>query len=249
MSGPQNPRQPNTAVSLSAVNWPDVAVRVQSGHVFTPKALQALRQSCHQSSSPAHWLVLAHAFLNADLPAEAMVALDARAVDDRDDWLARARALVQLSRWRAAEPWLHKAHAAMPNDPEPLKALVLVALNQSDWRAARWFVDLAHTADPLDAETALLVEEVNRLSAFESSAEEDGGIRAAVAAALARRGLPFRVGHPCIWVKVADGRTVKWPFHLFGLQADRQALEHRLDEVLQMSQRATTASEPEKSTT
>ncbi len=216
----------------TAVNWVDVKARVIAGHIFNEAALDHLQLAAQQQPSDERWLVLGHAFLNADLGEHALRVLSQRRVDDRDGRLAQARALVQCSRWAEAKPLLQAAHREIQSDCEPLKVLAVVALREGQWRAAQHWITMARQNDPLYAETQWLSDEAERLAAAELKSTRPTEVRALLGAALSRRKIAFRLGVDSVWVRGASGRVLRSPIPHCENVPSRAWAEQRVDEWL-----------------
>lgn len=140
--------------------------KVWAGERLSDEELAALERQAQREGGPVWRTTVAQALINADAAAQAIPLLEAVRRDfpkELQAHLALGRALVSLERWSDAEAPLRRALELNPDDPEPMKALAVVALRRGEWARARDWVERVLREDPLDDEARILQQEVERL--------------------------------------------------------------------------------------
>jgi hypothetical protein len=190
--------------------------KVEAGERLSAAELDALRGAAQGSAGPTLWLTVAHALINAEANREALPLLERLRKDFPKDLqvrLGRARALLGLERYGDAEEALGEALALSPGDPEALKVLAVLAMRRGESARAQAHVAQVLERDPFDAEARLLKEELQTgvLSAPPPGEEQvlRPEFNAALAAALRRAGVPFRLQGRDVLVKQAGGEVAR----------------------------------------
>lgn len=140
--------------------------KVWNGEVLTDQELVQLQETAQREGGPVWRTMVAQALINADAISQAIPILEGVRRDfpaEVQAHLALGRALLSLERWNEAEAPLQRALQLNPGDPEPTKALAMLALRRGEWARARLWIDDALRVDPMDEEAQLLQGELERL--------------------------------------------------------------------------------------
>jgi hypothetical protein len=200
---------------VSPVELLDLQAKVLAGEPLTPKELAALETAADQSLGHAVRLTYAHALLNSDQDRAALQVLVrlARGFPSvRAIRLAQARALVGLERYREARPLLEAALREVPEDPEVLKALVVLDLREGAVDRARRRLAEALERDPLDEEAKALRAELDgaepAFAPSSPSAISRGELTRTLLRVLARRRIRARRDGDGLWI-AHQGRSAR----------------------------------------
>ncbi|SEU26708.1 tetratricopeptide repeat protein [Stigmatella erecta] len=190
--------------------------KVEAGERLSAAELDALRGAAQGSAGPTLWLAVAHALINAEANREALPLLERLRKDFPKDLqvrLGRARALLGLERYGDAEAALGEALALSPGDPEALKVLAVLAMRRGENARAQAHVAQVLERDPFDTEARLLKEELETGALPAPPLAEEQVLRpefnAALAAALRRAGVAFRLQGRDVLVKQAGGEVAR----------------------------------------
>ncbi len=214
--------------------------KVELGEVLSDTELDTLRAAAQGSSGPTLWLTVAHALINAEAEREALPLLERLRKDfpwDLQVRLGRARALLGLERHREAEEALHEALSLSPGDPEAIKVLAVLALRRGEKGRAQEYVREVLERDPFDAEARLLKEELEAVELPSLAPPEEQVLRpefnAALAAALRRAGVKFRLQGKDVLVKLPSGEVARVDMSsLYGAyQGGKQGLRAHAERV------------------
>ncbi|MFL5320195.1 MAG: DUF1444 family protein [Myxococcaceae bacterium] len=138
-------------------------LKVQSGEPLTDKEFEELESAARNDGDPRLRFAVGHALINAE-KAELSLPLFQALIRDHptllEGKLGLARAYIALERYRAAEEILREVHAAQPEDPEPMKALAILALRSGARDRAQKLIDEALKLDPFDGEAQLVAAEL-----------------------------------------------------------------------------------------
>ncbi|HEX8701535.1 MAG TPA: tetratricopeptide repeat protein [Myxococcaceae bacterium] len=240
--------------------------KVELGEPLTQSELEELRAAAAGSPGATLWLTVAHALVNAGMDREALPLMERLRRDFPKDLQVRlglARALLGVERYGEAEAALREALLINPGDPEAIKVLAVLALRRGEKGRAEQYVRDVLEQDPFDAEARLLKEELEAVEMPRQVAPEEQVLRpeftAALAAALRRAGVKFRLQGRSVLVKLSGSEVARvdmaslysaYPGGKSGLRAyveklaarlgamgtglgeDRKALEARLRPVL-----------------
>ncbi|HVG63531.1 MAG TPA: tetratricopeptide repeat protein [Hyalangium sp.] len=190
--------------------------KVEAGEVLSDAELATLRDAAAGSAGPTLWLAVAHALVNAGAEREALPLVERLRKDFPKDLQVRlglARALLGLERHGDAEEVLLEALALSPGDPEAVKVLAVLALRRGEKGRAQQYVRDVLERDPFDAEARLLREELEGVELPAHAPAEEQVLRpefnAALAAALRRAGVQFRLQGRDVLVKLASGEVAR----------------------------------------
>lgn len=218
--------------------------KVELGEPLTPAELEELRAAAAGSPGATLWLAVAHALVNAGMDREALPLMERLRRDFPRDLQVRlglARALLGVERYGEAETALREALAINPGDPEAVKVLAVMALRRGEKGRAEQYVRDVLEQDPFDAEARLLKEELEAVELPRLTPPQEQVLRpeftAALAAALGRAGVKFRLQGRSVLVKLASGEVARvdmaslhgaYPGGKDGLQAYVEKLAARL---------------------
>jgi thioredoxin-like negative regulator of GroEL len=190
--------------------------KVELGESLSETELEALKAAASGSSGATLWLTVAHALVNAGADREALPLLERLRRDFPRDLQVRlglARALLGVERYGEAEGALREALAISPGDPEAIKVLAVLALRRGEKGRAEQYVKDVLEGDPFDAEARLLKEELEAVELPGQLPPEEQVLRpefnAALAAALRRAGVKFRLQGRNVLVKLASGEVAR----------------------------------------
>lgn len=220
----------------SAVELERIREKVWNGEVLTSAELEALERAAQREGGPVWRTTVAQALINADAVPQALPILEAVRRDypkDVQAHLALGRALVSLERWSEAEAPLQQALALNPGDPEPTKALAVVALRRGEWARARELLRRVLDQDPLDDEAQLLWAEAERLGPGEVTGEVslDAFTRLLVER-LKAQSTPHLVNKGQLAIRLGRGGVAR--FELEALFHDAQRLERPLPDAVEL---------------
>jgi hypothetical protein len=186
------------------------------GAVLPDAELAALRAAAAGSTEPPVGLAVAHALVTAEAEREALPLLERLRRDFPKELPVRlglARALLGLERHGDAEEVLREALALSPGDPEAVKVLAVLALRRGEKGRAQEYVRDVLARDPFDVEARLLKEELEAVELPAHALAEEQVLRpefnAALAAALRRAGVQFRLQGRDVLVKLAGGELAR----------------------------------------
>ncbi|MFO0595063.1 MAG: tetratricopeptide repeat protein [Myxococcaceae bacterium] len=137
--------------------------KVWAGERLNDQELDELQRAAQREGGPTLRTTVAQALINADAVVQALPILEAVRRDfprDVQAHLALGRALCSLEKWNEAVAPLEQALALQPGDPEPMKALAVVALRRGEFARARSLLDAVLADDPLDDEARVLLAEL-----------------------------------------------------------------------------------------
>lgn len=140
--------------------------KVWAGERLSDTELDTLQQAAQREGGPVWRTTVAQALINADAVLQALPILEAVRRDfprDAQAHLALGRALISLEKWAEAESPLKQALGLQPEDPEPMKALAVVALRRAEFTRARALLDDVLHLDPMDDEARVLMAELDSL--------------------------------------------------------------------------------------
>jgi tetratricopeptide (TPR) repeat protein len=199
-----------------SANLESLRRKVEAGEPLSEAELEALRAAAASSAGPTLWLTVAHALVNAGAEREALPLLERLRRDFPQELQVRlglARALLGLERHGDAEAALREALAISPGDPEAVKVLAVLALRRGEKGRAQQYVQDVLARDPFDAEARLLKEELEAVELPAMAPLEEQVLRpefnAALAAALRRAGVKFRLQGRDVLVKLAGGEVAR----------------------------------------
>ncbi|WP_224370581.1 tetratricopeptide repeat protein [Hyalangium versicolor] len=199
-----------------SANLESLRRKVEAGEALSDAELTALREAASGSAGPTLWLAVAHALVNAEAEREALPLLERLRRDFPKDLQVRlglARALLGLERHGDAEEVLREALVLNPGDPEAVKVLAVLALRRGEKGRAEQYVKDVLERDPFDAEARLLREELEAVEMPAHAPAEEQVLRpefnAALAAALRRAGVKFRLQGRDVLVKLAGGEVAR----------------------------------------
>jgi tetratricopeptide (TPR) repeat protein len=199
-----------------SANLESLRRKVEAGEVLSEAELTTLRDAAAGSEGPTLWLAVAHALVNAEAEREALPLLERLRRDFPKELQVRlglARALLGLERHGDAEEVLREALALSPGDPEALKVLAVLALRRGEKGRAQQYVREVLARDPFDSEARLLKEELEAVELPAHALAEEQVLRpefnAALAAALRRAGVQFRLQGRDVLVKLAGGEMAR----------------------------------------
>lgn len=199
-----------------SANLESIRRKVEAGEVLSDAELSALRDVASGSEGPTLWLAVAHALVNAGAEREALPLMERLRRDFPQDLQVRlglARALLGLERHGDAEEVLREALSLSPGDPEAVKVLAVLALRRGEKGRAQQYVKDVLERDPFDSEARLLKEELEAVELPSHAPPEEQVLRpefnAALAAALRRAGLPFRLQGRDVLVKLSSGEVAR----------------------------------------
>jgi tetratricopeptide (TPR) repeat protein len=199
-----------------SANLESIRRKVEAGETLSEAELEALRTAASGSAGPTLWLAVAHALVNAGAEREALPLLERLRRDFPKDLQVRlglARALLGLERHGDAEGVLREALVLSPGDPEAVKVLAVLALRRGEKGRAQQYVSDVLARDPFDAEARLLKEELEAVELPAIAPHEEQVLRpefnAALAAALRRAGVKFRLQGRDVLVKLAGGEVAR----------------------------------------
>lgn len=138
--------------------------KVWAGEKLSDAELAVLESAAQREGGPVWRTTVAQALINADAVKEALPILEAVRRDfprDVQAHLALGRALISLEKWNEAEGPLKQALALQPEDPEPMKALAVVAMRRAEFGKARALLDDVLHLDPMDDEARVLLGELD----------------------------------------------------------------------------------------
>lgn len=197
-------------------NLESIRRKVEAGEALSDSELASLRDAASGSEGPTLWLAVAHALVNAEAEREALPLLERLRRDFPKELQVRlglARALLGLERHGDAEEVLREALILSPGDPEAIKVLAVLALRRGEKGRAEQYVKDVLTRDPFDAEARLLREELEGVELPAHAPAEEQVLRpefnAALAAALRRAGVKFRLQGRDVLVKLAGGEVAR----------------------------------------
>ncbi|MFL5346021.1 MAG: tetratricopeptide repeat protein [Hyalangium sp.] len=197
-------------------NLESIRRKVEAGEALSDSELATLRDAASGSTGPTLWLTVAHALVNAEAEREALPLLERLRRDFPKDLQVRlglARALLGLERNGDAEEVLREALVLSPGDPEAIKVLAVLALRRGEKGRAEQYVKDVLARDPFDAEARLLKEELEAVELPVLVPAEEQVLRpefnAALAAALRRAGVKFRLQGRDVLVKLASGEVAR----------------------------------------
>ncbi|MDY7232668.1 tetratricopeptide repeat protein [Hyalangium rubrum] len=201
---------------MSSGNLESLRRKVELGETLSEAELDALRAAAAGSSGATLWLTVAHALVNAGAEREALPLLERLRRDFPKDLQVRlglARALLGLDRYGDAEVALREALALSPGDPEAIKVLAVLALRRGEKGRAQEYVRDVLERDPFDEEARLLKEELEAVELPPPAQPEEQVLRpefnAALAAALRRAGVKFRLQGRNVLVKLESGELAR----------------------------------------
>ncbi len=190
--------------------------KVEVGEALTETELESLRAAAAGSAGATLWLTVAHALVNAGADREALPLMERLRRDFPGDLQVRlglARALLGVERYGEAEGALREALALSPGDPEAIKVLAVLALRRGEKGRAEQYVRDVLERDPFDAEARLLKEELEAVELPRQVPPEEQVLRpeftAALAAALRRSGVRFRLQGRSVLVKLESGEVAR----------------------------------------
>ena len=199
-----------------SANLESLRRKVEAGETLSDAELTALRDAAAGSEGPTLWLAVAHALVNAEAEREALPLLERLRRDFPRDLQVRlglARALLGLERHGDAEEVLREALLLSPGDPEAVKVLAVLALRRGEKGRAQQYVREVLAQDPFDQEARLLKEELEAVELPAHAPAEEQVLRpafnAALAAALRRAGLSFRLQGRDVLVKLSGGQVAR----------------------------------------
>ncbi|WP_224249951.1 tetratricopeptide repeat protein [Hyalangium gracile] len=199
-----------------SANLESLRRKVEAGEVLSDSELSALREAAAGSAGPTLWLTVAHALVNAGAEREALPLMERLRRDFPKELQVRlglARALLGLERHGDAEEVLREALVLSPGDPEAVKVLAVLALRRGEKGRAQQYVRDVLERDPFDAEARLLKEELEAVELPAEALAEEQVLRpefnAALAAALRRAGVKFRLQGRDVLVKLAGGEVAR----------------------------------------
>jgi hypothetical protein len=199
-----------------SANLESLRRKVEAGETLSDAELTALRDAAAGSEGPTLWLTVAHALVNAEAEREALPLLERLRRDFPRDLQVRlglARALLGLERHGDAEEVLREALLISPGDPEAVKVLAVLALRRGEKGRAQQYVREVLAQDPFDQEARLLKEELEAVELPAHAPAEEQVLRpafnAALAAALRRAGLSFRLQGRDVLVKLSGGQVAR----------------------------------------
>jgi tetratricopeptide (TPR) repeat protein len=199
-----------------SANLESIRRRVEAGEALSDAELATLRAAAAGSQGPTLRLAVAHALVNAGAEREALPLMEGLRRDfpkEPQVRLGLARALLGLERHGDAEEVLREALALSPGDPEAVKVLAVLALRRGEKGRAQQYVMDVLERDPFDAEARLLKEELEAVELPEHAPAEEQVLRpefnAALAAALRRAGVQFRLQGRDVLVKLASGEVAR----------------------------------------
>lgn len=138
--------------------------KVWAGERLTDAELAELERAAQREGGPVWRTTVAQALINADAIREALPILEAVRRDfpkEVQAHLALGRALISLEKWGEAEAPLKEALTLQPDDPEPMKALAVVAMRRAEFSRARLLLNNALHLDPVDDEARVLLAELD----------------------------------------------------------------------------------------
>jgi tetratricopeptide (TPR) repeat protein len=190
--------------------------KVEAGESLSETELEALKAAAAGSEGATLWLTVAHALVNAGADREALPLLERLRRDFSRDLQVRlglARALLGVERYGEAETALREALALNPGDPEAIKVLAVLALRRGEKGRAEQYVRDVLERDPFDDEARLLKEELEAVDLPPQVPPEEQVLRpefnAALAAALGRAGVKFRLQGRSVLVRLASGEVAR----------------------------------------
>jgi thioredoxin-like negative regulator of GroEL len=190
--------------------------KVELGEALTQTELEELRAAAAGSVGATLWLTVAHALVNAGADREALPLMERLRRDFPKDLQVRlglARALLGVERYGEAEAALREALTINPGDPEAIKVLAVLALRRGEKGRAEQYVRDVLEQDPFDAEARLLKEELEAVELPRQVPAEEQVLRpefnAALAAALRRSGVKFRLQGRSVLVKLSSGEVAR----------------------------------------
>lgn len=199
-----------------SANLENLRRKVEAGETLSDAELTALREAAAGSEGPTLWLAVAHALVNAEAEREALPLMERLRRDFPRELQVRlglARALLGLERNGDAEEVLREALVLNPGDPEAIKVLAVLALRRGEKGRAEKYVRDVLERDPFDAEARLLKEELEAVELPAHAPAEEQVLRpefnAALAAALRRAGVKFRLQGRDVLVKLAGGEVAR----------------------------------------
>jgi tetratricopeptide (TPR) repeat protein len=199
-----------------SANLESLRRKVEAGEALSDSELTVLRDAAAGSEGPTLWLAVAHALVNAEAEREALPLLERLRRDFPREVQVRlglARALLGLERHGDAEEVLREALVLSPGDPEAVKVLAVLALRRGEKGRAQEYVREVLARDPFDAEARLLREELEAVELPAHAPAEEQVLRpefnAALAAALRRAGVKFRLQGRDVLVKLAGGALAR----------------------------------------
>jgi Tfp pilus assembly protein PilF len=199
-----------------SANLESIRRKVEAGEALSDSELAALRDAAAGSTGPTLWLAVAHALVNAEAEREALPLLERLRRDFPKDLQVRlglARALFGQERHGDAEEVLREALILNPGDPEAIKVLAVLALRRGEKGRAQEYVRDVLERDPFDAEARLLKEELEAVALPAEALAEEQVLRpefnAALAAALRRAGVKFRLQGRDVLVKLGGGEVAR----------------------------------------
>lgn len=199
-----------------SANLESIRRKVEAGEALSDAELATLRDAAAGSAGPALRLAVAHALVNAGAEREALPLMEGLRRDfpkDPQVRLGLARALLGLERHGDAEEVLREALALSPGDPEAVKVLAVLALRRGEKGRAEQYVRDVLERDPFDAEARLLKEELEAVELPVHAPAEEQVLRpefnAALAAALRRAEVQFRLQGRDVLVKLASGEVAR----------------------------------------
>ncbi len=199
-----------------SANLESLRRKVEAGEALSDAELAMLRDAAAGSAGPTLWLAVAHALVNAGAEREALPLMERLRRDFPQDLQVRlglARALLGLERHGDAEQVLREALIISPGDPEAVKVLAVLALRRGEKGRAQAYVRDVLEKDPFDAEARLLKEELEAVDLPVHAPAEEQVLRpefnAALAAALRRAGVRFRLQGRDVLVKLASGEVAR----------------------------------------
>jgi len=190
--------------------------KVELGEPLTERELEELRAAAVGSPGATLWLTVAHALVNAGMDREALPLMERLRRDFPRDLQVRlglARALLGVERYGEAEAALREALAINPGDPEAVKVLAVLALRRGEKGRAEQYVRDVLEQDPFDAEARLLKEELEAVELPGQAPPQEQVLRpeftAALAAALRRAAVKFRLQGRSVLVKLSSGEVAR----------------------------------------
>jgi tetratricopeptide (TPR) repeat protein len=187
--------------------------KVESGERLSNDELDALSRAARQEGGPQLRTAVAQALMNAEASHEALPLLEAVRRDFPSDvhvHLALGRALVSLERWAEAEAPLRRALELNPKDPEPTKALAVVAMRRGEFERARTWVEEVLQVDPFDAEAQQLSEELAHLTPAPSRQRPSQAVfTRALVAQLAAQSTPHLIQKNQVLVRLGKGGVAR----------------------------------------
>ena len=199
-----------------SANLESIRRKVEAGEALSDAELATLRDAAAGSAGATLRLAVAHALVNAGAEREALPLMERLRKDfpkDPQVRLGLARALLGLERHADAEEVLQEALALSPADPEAVKVLAVLALRRGEKGRAEQYVRDVLERDPFDAEARLLKEELEAVELPAHAPAEEQVLRpefnAALAAALRRAGVRFRLQGRDVLVKLTSGEVAR----------------------------------------